>query len=167
MKDIGRRTFLKTTVAGLVGAPAILKASNPRSTDMRIESITPQYQSYKYRVPIKFGGLVTDSIVILNVHCTVRNKGGKTAKGFGSMPLANTWAFPSRKMSYDVTFNAMKVLSDRIAKITGNYREYGHPIDLTWALEPEYLKAADETTRAQKLVEPIPKLCTLVDRQRL
>lgn len=162
MKDIGRRTFLKTTVAGLVGAPAILKASNPRSTDMRIESITPQYQSYKYRVPIKFGGLVTDSIVILNVHCTVRNKGGKTAKGFGSMPLANTWAFPSRKMSYDVTFNAMKVLSDRIAKITGNYREYGHPIDLTWALEPEYLKAADETTRAQKLVEPIPKLCTLV-----
>src|ERR1019366_3168204 len=143
-------------------APAILKAGKPRSTDMRIESIATEYQSYKYRVPIKFGGLVTDNITILNVNCTVSTAGGKKAKGFGSMPLANTWAFPSRKMPFDVTFNAMKVLAEQISKLTGSYKEYGHPIDITWALEPEYLQAADEISQAQKLVEPIPKLCTLV-----
>ena len=78
------------------------------------------------------------------------------------MPLANTWAFPSRKLSFDATLNAMKTLAERISKLTGSYKEYGHPIDLTWALEPKYLKAADEISHAQKLVEPIPKLCTLV-----
>jgi L-alanine-DL-glutamate epimerase-like enolase superfamily enzyme len=162
MKGIGRRTFLKSSAAGLLCAPAILKAGKPRSTDMRIESIGTEYQAYKYRVPIKFGGLVTDNITLLNVNCTVSTAGGKKAKGFGSMPLANTWAFPSRKMPFDVTFNAMKVLAEQISKLTGSYKEYGHPIDITWALEPEYLKAASEISKSQKLVEPIPKLCTLV-----
>jgi L-alanine-DL-glutamate epimerase-like enolase superfamily enzyme len=78
------------------------------------------------------------------------------------MPLANVWSFPSRKLSFDATLNAMKTLAERISKLTASYKEYGHPIDLTWALEPQYLKAADEISQAQKLVEPIPKLCTLV-----
>jgi len=162
MKEIGRRTFLKSVTAGLASSPVILMASAPRETDIRIENISTEYQAYKYRVPIKFGGLVTDRITLLNVKCAVSSVGGKTAKGFGSMPLANTWAFPSRKLSFDVTLNAMKTLAERISKLTGSYKEYGHPIDLTWALEPQYLKAADEISQAQKLVEPIPKLCTLV-----
>ena len=70
MKGIGRRSFLKSSAAGFFLAPAILKAGKPRSTDMRIESISTEYQSYKYRVPIKFGGLVTDNITLLNVNCT-------------------------------------------------------------------------------------------------
>jgi len=162
MKEIGRRTFLRSMTAGLVSSPAILMASAPRQTDIRIENISTEYQAYKYRVPIKFGGIVTDRITLLNVNCVVSSIGGKTAKGFGSMPLANTWAFPSRKLSFDVTLNAMKTLAERISNLTGGYKEYGHPIDLTWALEPQYLKAADEISQAQELVEPIPKLCTLV-----
>ena len=162
MKEIGRRTFLKSVTAGLASSPVILMATAPRKTDIRIESISTEYQAYKYRVPIKFGGLVSDRITLLNVNCVVSSAGGKTAKGFGSMPLANTWAFPSRKLSFDATLNAMKTLAERISKLTGSYKEYGHPIDLTWALEPQYLKAADEISQAQKLVEPIPKLCTLV-----
>ncbi len=162
MKEIGRRGFLKTVTAGLASGPAILMASSPKKTDMRIETIRTEYQKYKYRVPIKFGGLVTDQITLLNVYCEASSVGGKTAKGFGSMPLANTWAFPSRKLAFDVTLNAMTTLAERISKLTGSYKEYGHPIDLTWALEPQYLKAADEISQAQKLIEPIPKLCTLV-----
>jgi L-alanine-DL-glutamate epimerase-like enolase superfamily enzyme len=53
-------------------------------------------------------------------------------------------------------------LIERIARITADYTETGHPIDLTWALEPAYHRAAEETTRALKLPEPIPPLGTLV-----
>ena len=129
---------------------------------MRIESMSTEYQEYHYRVPIKFGGIVSDRITLLNVSCVVSSAGGKTSKGFGSMPLANVWSFPSRRLSFDETLKAMRALAERISKLTGSYKEYGHPIDLTWALEPEYLKAANEITQEQKLVEPIPKLCTLV-----
>src|SRR5262249_510216 len=92
----------------------------------------------------------------------VRTRDGKTAKGFGSMPMGNVWSFPSREMSYNTTLNAMKELAGRIAKTTIGYKEYGHPIDINAALEPEYLKAAAETSKALALTASIPKLCALV-----
>lgn len=109
-----------------------------------------------------FGGSLVDRVTLLNVDCTVRTRDGHSAKGFGSMPMGNVWAFPSRKLSYDGTLDAMKVLASRISKLTGAYHEYGHPITINFELEPSYLKAAAETTKEQKLPEPIPKLCTLV-----
>ena len=56
----------------------------------------------------------------------------------------------------------MKALAAGIAAITRKHEEYGHPIDHNVALEPAYLKAAEEVSREQALSEPIPKLCTLV-----
>lgn len=56
----------------------------------------------------------------------------------------------------------MKTLAGKIAQITRGYTEYGHPLDVNHALEPEYLKAAAETTREMRLERPVPKLCTLV-----
>jgi L-alanine-DL-glutamate epimerase-like enolase superfamily enzyme len=162
MRKVKRRAFLKSVTAGLACGPAILKASVPNSKDIRIESVTIEFKEYNYRVPIKFGGIVSSRITLLNVTCEVSSRGGKSAKGFGSMPLANAWSFPSRVLSFDTTENAMKILAGRISTLTGGYKEYGHPIDLNWALEPQYLKAAEELTRESKLAEPIPKLCTLV-----
>jgi L-alanine-DL-glutamate epimerase-like enolase superfamily enzyme len=152
-----RRCFLSSAIA----APAILRAAG-KSTDVRIEEVRHEYEDYLYRTPIKFGGTEVNRVTILNVHVVVKTAMGKTAKGFGSMPLGNVWAFPSRLLSYDQTLAAMKILASRISKITAAYKEYGHPVDLNVALEPQYLKAAGETTRALKLAQPIPKLCTLV-----
>ena len=56
----------------------------------------------------------------------------------------------------------MKTLAGKIERITKGFTEYAHPLDVNYALEPEYLKAAAETTREMKLSRPIPKLCTLV-----
>lgn len=103
-----------------------------------------------------------DRVTLLNVNCAVRNAAGRVVKGFGSMPLGNVWSFPSKSMTYEQTLNAMKVLSDRISRITNGYKEFGHPIDLNHGLEPEYLKAAEKVSAELKLDSPIPKLCTLV-----
>ncbi|HMD86520.1 MAG TPA: enolase C-terminal domain-like protein [Terriglobia bacterium] len=162
MGKVKRRAFLKSVTAVMACTPAILKASAPKRTDIRIEDVSLEFKDYAYRVPIKFGGTVTSQITLLNVTCAVSSPGGKTAKGFGEMPLANTWSFPSRVLSYDATQGAMQTLAKRISTLTGSYKEYGHPIDLNWALEPQYLQAAQEITRESKLAEPIPKLCTLV-----
>jgi L-alanine-DL-glutamate epimerase-like enolase superfamily enzyme len=133
-----------------------------KPTDIRIEEIRFDYEDFHYRMPIKFGGVAVTRVTLLNVHSVVRTNNGKTARGFGSMPLGCTWSFPSKALTYDQTLGAMKALAERLARLTGDYREPGHPIDLNCALEPAYLKAADEVTKALKLADPIPKLCTLV-----
>jgi L-alanine-DL-glutamate epimerase-like enolase superfamily enzyme len=133
-----------------------------RATDVCIEDVSHEFEDFRYRTPIKFGGAVLDRVTLVNVRCRVRTRSGATAVGFGSVPLGNVWSFPSRRMGYDATLAAMKVLVERIERINANHTEFGHPIDLTWTLEPEHHRAADETTRTLQLAEPIPRLCTLV-----
>jgi L-alanine-DL-glutamate epimerase-like enolase superfamily enzyme len=154
-----RREFWETAVA-LCAMPAMVKS--PRRTAIRIEDVTHSYQDFHYRAPYKFGGFAVNRVTLLNVECLVSLPSGRSAKGFGSMTMGNIWSFPSRVMTYDQTLGAMKALAEKINALTRSYREYGHPIDLNFALEPYYLNAAVEVSRDLHLAEPIPKLCTLV-----
>jgi len=131
-------------------------------TAIRIEHVELDYEDYHYRAPIKFGGFAVDRVTLLNVTCTVSTAAGRTARGYGSMPLGNIWSFPSRSLSYDQTLFAMKTLAGRIARIVGDHRDMGHPIDLTWATEPLFFDAAADVSRELRLAEPVPALCTLV-----
>ncbi len=154
MSTMSRRTFLAAPAA-----PAILRAA--AASEVRLEEVTFGYEDFLYRTPIKFGGNVVDRVTLLNVNCTI-SAGGRRAKGFGSMPLGNVWSFPSKKMGYEATLNAMKALAVRIHKITNAYKESAHPCDINVALEPAYLRAAAEVSKELALAEPIPPLCTLV-----
>jgi L-alanine-DL-glutamate epimerase-like enolase superfamily enzyme len=133
-----------------------------KSTNIRIEDVAFSYEDFRYRTPIKFGGTALDRVTILNVNVAVRTLAGKVCRGFGSMPLGNVWSFPSKTLTYDQTLGAMKALVERIAKTTRGCTEVGHPIDLTWTLEDEYVKAANEVDTDLKLGQSIPLLCTLV-----
>ena len=67
---------------------------------------------------------------------------GKPGPGFGSMPLGNVWAFPSR-LTYDQTLAAMKDLAGRIA---GLYRMCGLAATRSTSptLEPRFFLAGDD-----------------------
>ena len=169
MMKTTRRAFLRTASAfasttSLVGLWPRCRglSASRKETDIRVEDVSYSYEDFLYRTPIKFGGVVGDRVTLLNVNCTVRSAQGQVVKGFGSMPLSNIWAFPSKTIPYDTTLGAMKKLADRISKITAGYKESGHPTDINVALEPAYLKAAETLSKEMNLAEPIPKLCTLV-----
>ncbi len=70
-------------------------------TAIRIDDIRFAYEDFRYRTPIKFGGVALDRVTMLNVHCRVSTRAGQSAAGFGSMPLGNVWAFPSKQLTYD------------------------------------------------------------------
>ena len=142
--------MLRRDVLKMLAMPAIIK---PSPAAIRIEEISHAYQDFHYRAPYKFGGFAVDRVTLLNVECVVSLANGRRAKGFGSMTMGNVWSFPSHVLSYDQTLTAMKDLAEKISKATGEYPEYGHPIDINCALEPEYLRLAGSS---------IPKLCTLV-----
>jgi len=98
---------------------------------IRVENISIDFEEFLYRAPYVFGGRAVDRATILNVHTTVRTRDGRTAHGYGSMPLGNQWSFPSDAMPYGTTLGAMRHLAEEIRKITADYMEYGHPLDLT------------------------------------
>lgn len=133
-----------------------------KATDIRVAAVLHSLEDFSYRTPIKFGGVVVDRVTVLNVACSVSNSEGRRACGFGSMPLGNVWAFPSRRLAYDDTLNIMKSLADRIQDILCGSDLCGHPIVLAHALEPQYEKAALELERERDLGESIPRLCTMV-----
>jgi L-alanine-DL-glutamate epimerase-like enolase superfamily enzyme len=144
-----------------------------KTTNIRIDEVSYSYEDFRYRTPIKFGGVALDRVTVLNVEIAVRTLSGKRCRGFGSMPLGNVWSFPSKTLTYDQTVGAMKDVVEKIATITRGCTETAHPIDLTWALEQEYIKAAADiilpsppTPLPQgergESKEKIPILCTLV-----
>src|SRR5262245_191747 len=142
MESNARRHFLESAASSAMLCLAnrrespfyLLFRQSINSTDIRIENITVGYEEHRYRAPYKFGGVPVDRATILNVTATVRTRSGKLVKGFGSMPLGNVWSFPSREMPYNTTLGAMKALAERLAKITNEYREYGHSIEINFQL---------------------------------
>jgi L-alanine-DL-glutamate epimerase-like enolase superfamily enzyme len=144
----------------ILAMPALL-AAGP-STDARIEEVRISFEDFLYRAPYKFGGQEVDRVTLLNVHCRIHSRLGRTAEGFASMSLGNAWSFPAPDIPYQTTLAAMKALAGKIARITATFTSWAHPLDVNHELEPEYLKAAAETARELPLPRPIPKLCTLV-----
>src|SRR5947209_3145172 len=106
-------------------APFPSSASGPRATDIRVKGVDFAYEDFRYRTPIKFGGVALDRVTLLNVWCDVETIGGKTARGFGSMPLGNVWSFPSRVLGYDQTLGAMKALAEKVAALTADCKQAG------------------------------------------
>ncbi len=163
---ISRRSLLKAAAiapaASLAacaskGAPAV---NVSRPTDVRILEVNHRFEEFHYRTPYQFGGRSVDRVTLLNVHCRVQTGGGKEAWGFGSMTLGNAWAFPAAPQ--ETGLGAMMALAGELRAQTAACDEAGHPIDLFRSLEPQYLRAAVDVSRARGLAVPIPKLCTLV-----
>ena len=147
-----RRAFL--------AMPAILAAAP--TTDARLDDLRIQFKDYLYRAPYMFGGREVDRVTILEVRCRLSTRAGKSAEGGSSMSMGNVWSYPAPGVPYEVTLGAMKTLAEKIERDTKSFTEYAHPLDVNRTLEPEYLKAAEETSRELKLQLPVPKLCTLV-----
>ena len=64
-------------------------------------------------------------------------------------------------MSYQQTLDAMKAVTDRVAPYRGVKRA-GHPIDITWTVEHEYLRRPRRSAGGSAVADPIPVLATLV-----
>ncbi len=128
-----------------------------KSTDITIRDVSLAYEDHNYRTPIKFGGVALDRVTILNVTMDVETASGKRGKGFGSMPLGNVWAWPTRALTYDQTLAAMQHFAGLTASLYSECKISGHPIDITHGVEPKLL-----STAVPGLPEAMPALAKLV-----
>ena len=170
MKKTTRRAFVRNTAAvagglctaglsGGVGNPLRDHEAERRPHRTHLLQLRGACLPHTAEVRPHRGG---SSRPCLTVNCTVSTRAGKVGAGFGTMPLNYTFSFPSTKLSEPGQAGGDEGLAEEIAKVTGTYREFGHPIDINWELAPLYLKAAADVSRRLQLADPIPKLCTLV-----
>ncbi|QDU98235.1 mandelate racemase/muconate lactonizing enzyme family protein [Lignipirellula cremea] len=136
-----------------------------KPTDIFIKNVASQSERYAYRTPIKFGGRVVNEAVVVNVTVDVETRDGRTATGWGSMPIGNAWAWPSQQLSSEQTFAAMHALADKLAADAGQYNEAGHPLEITHDLAARYEAAGAEV--CADLPETMPKLAQLVSASPL
>lgn len=134
----------------------------PRPTDLRIVSVVDTTQEFKYRTPIKFGGRVVVDAVLFNVAIEVETRDGRRGRGFGSMPMANAWAWPSQRVPGDQALAGMIEFSKRFAERARRCAAVGHPVELTHLLSAEMASVAAEVSAALSLAEPLPILAQLV-----
>lgn len=129
---------------------------------VRIKDVTYEYEDFRYRTPIKFGGVALDRVTLLNVTMVVETGNGNVSRGFGSMPLGNAWAWPSKVLKYDDTLAAMKKLAEYIPLWGQQSIPPGHPVELGRDLERSILDHLGDYGFAIDVPEPIPPLAALV-----
>ena len=134
-----------------------------KATDIRIKSAACAVESLPFRAPLKFGGRVIQSTLLINVDVEVESRDGKRhASGFGSMPLGNIWSWPSEKVTPEQSEGMMRRFAEEVVDLAGECTEYGHPIDLVYHLSAEYHHLSKHLATQLKLPEPMPELAQLV-----
>ncbi len=131
-----------------------------KPTDIFLKSVTADTQHFDYRTPIKFGGRVVTSVVLLNITVQVETRSGKTAEGFCNVPLGNVWGWPSQTLDNEQTLAAMHDFAHMAVAGAGKYNGAEHPLEITHQLASEhagYAKSIEE-----KYGEAIPRLAQLV-----
>src|SRR5436190_11649939 len=134
----------------------------PKPSDIRILSVKTETERIAYRAPIKFGGRVVTDAVLVNVLIEVETRSGRRGGGFGSMPMGNVWAWPSNAISPAQSLEAMLAFVHKFNEVVGDYRECGHPLDITRDLAEQHSSIAAEIQSRLSQPEAMPKLAEVV-----
>lgn len=140
--------------------------------DLRITS-----ESYRYRVPIKFGGRVVEDATVLNVEAACETRGGRRVDflaagnvqaagplscGFGSMTLGVAWAWPDPDVSDDTRLEVVSRLCERFVADTLGNHPTGHPLEICHAQTLRREAIACDVAIEFELQRPIPALAILL-----
>lgn len=133
-----------------------------KTTDIRLVDAAGRTERFGYRTPMKFGGRVVTDAVLFHVTVDVETRDGRRGQGFGSMPLGNTWGWPSKILTNEETLAAMSQLGDRLVREAVQCTEVGHPLEITRVLAAGHAAQADAVTAELGLEESMPCLAQLV-----
>ena len=132
------------------------------SHDIRILDVQVDFEPVSFRAPLKFGGRVLEHTDLINVTMIVEDRKGHRARGCGSMPLGNMWAWPSATVEAAASEAAMKQYASKAGELFATYPEFGHPMEIFYAVSAEFHHQAAKVSDAAGVAEPLPELAQLV-----
>jgi len=136
--------------------------SHEKDTDVQIVEARCDFEPVEFRTPLKFGGRVIEKTYLINVNVEVVNRRDQHANGFGSMPVGNVWAWPSKTLTDEQTEKAMMAFAEEVVKIGDVYPEFGHPLDMIFQLSGEYYHLGRTLPQKLGFDDKMPELAQLV-----
>lgn len=133
-----------------------------KSADIRIVEAVCQFEPVLFRAPLKFGGRIIEHADLINVEVTVESRSGGRARGLGSMPVGNVWAWPSQTVTPEQSAEAMKQFAQEVVELANGYPDFGDPIDIVYQLAGEYDHLGRTLPQKLRLGEEMPELAQLV-----
>ncbi|MBN2023814.1 MAG: mandelate racemase/muconate lactonizing enzyme family protein [Pirellulales bacterium] len=133
-----------------------------KSTDVRVVSAESRTEHFRYRTPIRFGGRTLVEATLLDVAVEVETRSGRRACGFGSMPMSDGWAWPSKTVASADALAAMIGLGRQMAQAAVDGGASGHPLEIAHELGQHCAGVAETIATAAGLAEPMPRLAQLV-----
>lgn len=113
-------------------------------SDIRVKALSVRFEPVVARTPLKFGGVVMDSLSFCRVEATVENRRGNVATGWGGIFLADSWAWPTAEVDHATKEQVMMDITNAYAAAVLGVGEFLHPIDQFFLLEPQLRVINDE-----------------------
>ncbi len=136
----------------------------PKTTDIKIKSVTTYFLPVQTRIPYRFGTEQLDSVTCVRVRIDIEDQRGNTACGWGETPLSAPWAWPSPHLTYAIRETAMKNFCLKIGHAWVGINTTGHPIEIGHTFQenilPNLLSAFN--TEQQNTTGDMPRLSALV-----
>ena len=136
--------------------------SDSKSHDIRILDVQVDFEPIRFRIPFQFGGRTLEDTELVYVSMIVEDRKGHQARGFGSMPLGNVWAWRSTTIEATASRDAMKRYASKVGELFATFPEFGHPLEIYYAVSAEFHHQAQKVSDAAGVVEPLPELAQLV-----
>jgi len=169
---ISRRDFVKiSSGAGLVAsigggcasiAPPTKLPRDSGSRLCRVVEASVRFEQIAYRVPLRFGTGVIESIAQATARVTVEGVDSRRSGGLGQILLGELWSFPSKTVERSLREQAMKRVAEQTAAWLVAEKPSGHPLEIGWALKSQAKTWCREATERLSLAEPMPLLSGLV-----
>jgi len=131
-------------------------------TDIRVVEAEPWFRYLKARTPMKFGGVVMESAVYQATRVVVQDRRGRRAEGWGAIPLADLWGWPSPSVPHDLRERIMGRLAHEVCQLAVAHTQHAHPIPLMLEIEQDIFAASDRISLQMGAAELQPKLNALI-----
>lgn len=150
--------------AGACGGCGLILARRAASvaTRSRVVEVALDFQNIRYRVPLRFGTGVIETITLATARVTVESPNGRRFEGLGQILLGELWSFPSKSVERSLREQAMKRVAEQTAAWLVAEKPSGHPLEIGWALKSQAKTWCREATARLSLAEPMPLLSGLV-----
>lgn len=135
---------------------------SPKTTDVQILNARVWFEPVEFRAPLMFGGRTVDHTHLINAQVTVETRDGRSAAGYGSMPVGNVWSWPSQTVAPADGEKAMLEYARAVAELFGSFPEFGHPLEIQYIIGAEFQHQADRVAKKLDLPETLPVLAQLV-----
>jgi len=133
-----------------------------RQTDIAVIETEIIYEPQRARTPLKFGGVVVESVPFCRIRVKVQNGMHEVAEGWGGIFVMDQWGWPDPAVSHEDKQRVMERTIDGFVHLASTHPGPWHPIDLFMEVEDDLERISREACRAEGVDAEQPFLNALV-----